>query len=491
MYITPVFRYHARRALARALGRRRVPGLSLLLAAAGLTLLACSVRLLYVADLAPTLHTAAQPGVRMAVRYGTAAVALLEGDGILYPRVWPRPDDTGLLSRPPGYPAFLAAIDAAFGRSLTAVQGVQVTIGALLPALLLALMTRLAGFRVGLATGILAALSPALGFHCGLVTPDSVATALAVVFVLLLFEARRHPFLALAAAGLVAGFSTWLRPNLLLLCVAIAPLLPFALGRGRRALAAAAVMTTLSLAVVAPITVRNYRLFGEFVPVSSNMGIVLWEGIADAGGERFGAQRFDLLVALDEAERFADPRYGKWWASPDGVRRDRDRVRRSLEVIREHPLWFAGATLRRAAVILDVRRAAPRLEPVTPRLREDARAAGSLVVSLGRQLGPFRAPLRALQDLTVPPAGFFAAIGLALLAFLAPRRALLLLSVPLYVLAMQAPMHFESRFALPLYAFLPALESVGWTLLAVGLARSGAWLWARRRGWAASAARAR
>ena len=39
---------------------------------------------------------------------------------------------------------------------------------------------------------------------------------------------------------------------------------------------------------------------------------------------------------------YGDPRYGDWWASPDGIRRDRDRVRRSLAVIAEHPAWFAG-----------------------------------------------------------------------------------------------------------------------------------------------------
>jgi hypothetical protein len=52
-----------------------------------------------------------------------------------------------------------------------------------------------------------------------------------------------------------------------------------------------------------------------------------------------------------------------------------------------------------------------------------------------------------------------------LLLALAPRRALLLLLVPLYVLAMQAPMHFEPRFALPFYAFLPALQGTAWALL--------------------------
>ena len=217
--------------------------------------------------------------------------------------------------------------------------------------------------------------------------------------------------------------------------------------------------------MVAPITIRNYRIFGSLVPVSSNSGIVLWEGIADAGGHRFGARCSDVQVAYEEADRFGDPRYNVWWASPDGIRRDRDRIRRSLEVIRENPGWFARATIRRAISIPDVRDAAPRLSATTPPLRTGSRAAGSLLVAFGRELSLLRGPLRAVQDLTVPLAGGFAFTGLALLLALSPRRTLLLLSLPLYVLATQAPMHFEPRFALPLYALLPAIEGLTWAFI--------------------------
>ncbi len=471
MYITAVFSYRARRRLARAFGRRRAPLRDLALASLVLTVVAVAVRLLYLADLAPTLYTAGQPGVRMATRYDQAAAALLDGDGLLYPRAWPPREDTSLLSRPPGYPALLAVVYATLGRAYTNVQLVQVLAGALVPALLLMLMARLAGFAAGVAAGFLAAISPPLAFHCGLITPDSTSAALTVAFVLVLWQARRHPRLALATAGAIGGLTTWLRPNYVLLCVALAPLLLPILGRSRRTIAGAVAMAAISLAVVAPITIRNYRLYGDFVPVSSNMGIVLWEGIADAGGERFGAQRFDLLVAQEEARRFGDRRYEKWWASPDGIRRDRDRVRRSLEVIRSNPGWFATATLRRAVEIVDVRKAALPLAPLTPPLRDGSRAASSVVVSLGRELAWLRGGLRAAQNLSRALAGPCAAAGLALLLVLAPRRALLLLLVPLYVLAMQAPMHFESRFALPLYALLPAFEGTTWALLAAGAGR--------------------
>ncbi len=50
------------------------------------------------------------------------------------------------------------------------------------------------------------------------------------------------------------------------------------------------------------------------------------------------------------------------------------------------------------------------------------------------------------------------------------RRALLLATVPLYVLAMQSPVHFEPRFALPLYAFSPVFEGLAWVVVLAAVA---------------------
>ncbi|HXY39581.1 MAG TPA: hypothetical protein VEQ10_07925, partial [Vicinamibacteria bacterium] len=79
--------------------------------------------------------------------------------------------------------------------------------------------------------------------------------------------------------------------------------------------------------------------------------------------------------------------------------------------------------------------------------------------------GGLRAPVRWLQQLVTFPGAWLRACGLLLLVVLAPRRALLLATVPVYVLALQSPVHFEPRFALPLYAFSPVFEGVGWAVL--------------------------
>ena len=465
------------RAAARGLGRRRVPRGRLVVPALAVVLLAVLVRLAYVADAAPDLYTWQQHGVRMALHYSEGAAGILAGDGVLYPRRWPEPSDTRLISRPPGYPAFVAAVHRTFGSNHADVLAAQSLLTALLPAALLLLVTRLAGHRAGLAAGVLAALSAPLGYNASVVTPDALTALLAVLAILFLWWARgRHAAAWLAAAGLTAGAATWLRPNFLLLGPVLALAVPLALPGERRPLAKAAGMAALALAVVAPITIRNARIYGELVPVSANGGIVLWEGIADAGGREFGARSLDLEVAAEEAAYFGDPRYARSWATPDGIRRDRERVRRSLRVIGAHPVWWASSVVRRAGEVLASAREAPLVRPAAPALAADSSDVNHPAVTLDAALGRSRPAVRALQRLAAWPTELLAAAGLAVLALVAPRRALVLGLVPAYVLLVQSPLHFEPRFALPKDAFTPALEAVGLLALAgvAGLVARGA-----------------
>jgi hypothetical protein len=76
-----------------------------------------------------------------------------------------------------------------------------------------------------------------------------------------------------------------------------------------------------------------------------------------------------------------------------------------------------------------------------------------------------RAPFRAAQWLRLAAGAPLAIGGLGAAALLGPRRTLFLLLVPVYVLLVQAPMHFEPRFALPLYALCPAFEGTACALL--------------------------
>ena len=155
----------------------------------------------------------------MAARYSEAAAALLAGDGILYPRTWPERSDTGLLSRPPGYPAFVAAVYGAVGRA-TSTSSSSRPSSVRCPAAAPVPGGAGLGSGPGLASGLLGAVSPPLAYNAVLVTPDSLAALLVLAVVVLVWAGRRGARRCFAGAEL-AGIATWLRPNLLLLAPAL------------------------------------------------------------------------------------------------------------------------------------------------------------------------------------------------------------------------------------------------------------------------------
>jgi hypothetical protein len=253
---------------------------------------------------------------------------------------------------------------------------------------------------------------------------------------------------------------------------------------------------------IAPITIRNYIRYRAFVPVSINLGVVLWEGIGEASGNAWGTRTDDIDVAAQEAEMYGDARYAEWWASPDGIRRDRDRVRRSLAVIAAHPAWFAGAATRRAAQMLDYAGAdAPAVDPAGSVADErldtlhepgQGRSATHLygrdlleelrpritsreAVWPGRVVAWLRPLLRPVQAALAATALPLVLVGLAALLLAAPRRALFVLIVPLYQVAFQSIVHFEFRYVLPMHACLLVLAGTAvallWGLVGEALAR--------------------
>ena len=464
-------------------------------------LLALGVRSLYAVDLAPALESQEQPGSRMMQRYDEGAAAILRGDGLLFVS-GVDPADTGLLSRPPGYSILLAAIYRLVGRGLFAAQLVQNALNALVPVLVFLLADTLLGRRPAIGSGLLAALLPHLAYYSALLTPDvvcAVPVLLALVLLVPVAVGGRVSVGRALGAGAALGLAVWLRPNLLLLGPTVAAAMAtLARPRARRWGMAAAVAVGAVLAI-ASITVRNLVLYRAFVPVSINLGVVLWEGIGEASGNAWGTRTDDIEVAAQEAEMYGDPRYGEWWASPDGIRRDRDRVRRSLAVIAQHPAWFAGAALRRAARMMDYAGAdvppvaAPGAVPheVLETLHEpgQGRSATHLwgadllarlrpritsrdAVRIGRVLGVWRPVLRPLQmglaAVTLP----LVLVGLAALLLAAPRRALFTLVVPLYQVAFQSIVHFEPRYVLPMHACLLVLVGVALALIGGWIAES-------------------
>ncbi len=439
---------------------------------AALFVLALLVRGLFLADDAAVLLTPEQDGTRMARRYDESALSILRGEGVLFPAN-PDPTRTGLASRPPGYPLFLASVYSSLGRSFLVVAAVQDVLASLAVVAVFLFGRRVHGLAAGLLAGLLAAISPHLAATSNLILADAIAP----LPVLLAFwvalpvvqdasPARNH-LVRLTAMGLLIGLAIWLRPNVLLLGPFAAFFLFFLMGRSRRALGSAALVALSSLIVVAPITLRNWLVFGEFVPVSINGGITLWQGVADAGGHAYGARVWDKQVMAEEAERYGRPDYLRWWAEPEGIARDRDRYRRAMEVIRARPIWYAQAMARRMAMMMRFSEGPEALQPAgsVQKVSEADRVPLQASPGLDRPIdeGLFaaragfasilREPLRLVHRMWfLAPLMVWLGVGLALRE--APRVTVFWLIVPLYYLVFESPFLYEWRVAVPMQYFL-------------------------------------
>ncbi|HVF43587.1 MAG TPA: glycosyltransferase family 39 protein [Pyrinomonadaceae bacterium] len=375
-------------------------------------------------------------------------------------------NDPDLLGHPPGYPFVLALVYKLFGGSDASVQVFQIVCDSLAAALVLLIAAELLPFAAAVTAGALAALAPQFCWNSILLLPDTLSVLPALLAVLLLLRADRGRAIAsAAAAGVLIGLSCWLRANALLLAPFLALAVPLLFARGVRVRVSLALVAG-ALAAVAPLTVRNAVVFGEFIPVSIGSGQTLIEGIGDYDPEeRFGLPDTDVELQRQEAELYGRPDYAASLFGPDAVARDGARRARAFSVIRAHPFWFASVMARRAASMLSLERV-----PL---------ASNAVPVS-GGWTRPLRLTLRAAQRLFVTAVFLpLYALGLFLLARERRTRALAALAaVPLYYLCVQSALHTEYRYVLAIQYFLlvPA---------ALALGRAGSWArgkWSGRRG---------
>ncbi|MBN1867733.1 tetratricopeptide repeat protein [Candidatus Sumerlaeota bacterium] len=183
--------------------------------------------------------------------------------------------------RPPGYPWFLAAVYRLVGGSYLSARLVQMGVGVLNCFLGFLLGRRLFGTTVGLLSAALMAVYWAfIYFEAEFLSPV-LEVFFCLISTLTLLSWRRSnldPSRA-AAAGGILGLFALVRPNVLLWAGAVGVWMVWvALGREvwRRFFVSAAALLVTMVAVIAPITLRNYRVSRDRVLISSNFGVNLY-----------------------------------------------------------------------------------------------------------------------------------------------------------------------------------------------------------------------
>jgi hypothetical protein len=446
-------------------------------------LLAFTVRSLHAVDLAPVMYTAEQPFNGLVESYDSRAVSILRGEGLLGPYNID-PSDTRWLTQAPGYSIFLSMVYQTLGRDFYKAQLVQNALNSLSPVLLFLIAGSLISWRVGAVAGVLAALSHHLAHISNFILPDAMHAlpVLGAIYLLLVARRSRYSYGLYAAAGLMIGLASWLRAQTMLLGLFLLVVLVMTSARRWPVLKRAALMAAISILAIAPITIRNYVVYGAFIPVQVGTGILLWEGIADASGDRFGAVSKDTEVADQDAEMYNDPRYAGSWATPDGIKRDRDRTSRSLDVILHHPIWYSGVMLERCGEMLKYSAHAPlvltisqsksqkRSLPIKRGWNEIASEDDSSLAA-GRSIFWLRQVFRALQRIAKETMLAFIILGAMILFAASWRRALFISIVPAYYFLFQSAMHTEFRYTLPMQYFMFVFAATGWVLLSVAVSK--------------------
>jgi Flp pilus assembly protein TadD len=243
-------------------------------------------------------------GVRLGLIFSTLRVPVLQvnvGDALLYEQLADRilagdigAGDAVFFHSSSGYPYLLALLWAIFGKSILVARLFQALAGTVNVIVVYAIAQRLfgdstrAGQRRGQVVARISGLLLAVYGYIIFLEQNLLMTAyellafdLALLFLLLFLASRRMRHLV--GAGTCLGVASLGRPNAWLVAVALALFVIVLTWRSwgwkpLKALAAGAVLLSLTFALILPITLRNLRVADDPVLLTCNAGINFWIG---------------------------------------------------------------------------------------------------------------------------------------------------------------------------------------------------------------------
>ena len=236
----------------------------------------------------------------------------------------------------PGYPILLGALYFVTGRGMAAGQALNVALGAVAIVLVFALGRRVGGQAVGLLAAFLVATSPSQIFFTSLILNEVLFTTLFLFIVLLvLWESERGSWQRLLALGLLLGYATLVRGEVLLMLAVVFVFWGLALKDWRVAARRSAVVGLLIVAVITPWTIRNWVQMNALIPLTTHGGVTLWVGHHPGADGRF--QPADELVF----------RYPDLTTTQREVRVNNDGFHEAIDFAVHHPLDEVTLTARK------------------------------------------------------------------------------------------------------------------------------------------------
>lgn len=178
------------------------------------------------------------------------------------------------LHRSPGYPFFLAVIYRVFGHSYDHVRSFQVLISMLTLLLIFLIAKDIFGKDTALFSLTIASFYPPFISYCGILYNETLFTFLIALSAYLFLYAIRHSSARVyILLGVTGGYAILLREEFILVLLSF---LVLTVVYSRENLKKIICLILGALLIIAPWTIRNYKVSGEFVLVSSQLGPILW-----------------------------------------------------------------------------------------------------------------------------------------------------------------------------------------------------------------------
>lgn len=223
---------------------------------------------------------------------------------------------------PVGTAALYAIVYRILGTAGVVVAATNILLGAALVAATFVLARRHFGPAVAVIAGVAAAIWPMWIAFTTVISSELPFTLVLVLALLARGDARRPLWLRSLLSSALIVLASFFRPTLLLLVVVL-PVLDLIAHRSPRRLALdLAIALVTATALVAPWAIRNDRVMGAPVPVSTNLGVNLWLGNHDGADGSF--QDPPPTTGLGEvAQDLAYRQQAKAWimANPGGYLR--------------------------------------------------------------------------------------------------------------------------------------------------------------------------
>jgi len=234
----------------------------------GLFALALALRVLYMA-LAVGLDS---PPTYDGIGYHILASNLMRGNGYV------REDGQPTACRPPTYSFFLAGVYSVFGFNYSAGRIAHAIVGSITCLVIYVLAKKLFSKLVAIVALAGAVVYPLFIYMTGEFFPDTVALLPAVLSLWVavsMMESKSSGWPLLL--GVLLAITITLRTTYSFLLPFLV-LWFFVVFKLKQAVANAILVSIVFSIMLAPWVVRNYIIFGEFIPLGSNSGVSLWAG---------------------------------------------------------------------------------------------------------------------------------------------------------------------------------------------------------------------